>query len=144
MGRNTSGSTGVVGVPVTVLRAAVERQLSAASLRAVPLEIGMSPNALRNFVRGAAPRRTTRVRLERWLAARPASERGPSVSEFVRLVAEVTPDLSEGEAEILGRRVSELLLDAYQRRRLSPPPMGARAVATLSGLICCFAVDTLG
>jgi len=110
-----------VRLPVLVLRAAVERELASISLRQAAREIGLSPNALRNFVRGAHPRATTRQRLERWLASRGAPGRGPSLSRFLRLIEQVTPDLPPREAQALGREMSQLLVDAYQRQRLPPP-----------------------
>lgn len=98
------------------------------SLRQAARETGMSPNALRNFVRGAHPRATTRSRLERWLASRPAAAGGPSLSAFVRLLEDVTPDLPPKDAAALGREMTRLLLDAYDRRHV-PPPRWVREVA---------------
>jgi hypothetical protein len=104
-----------------MLRVAVERELAVVSLRRAAVEIGLSPNALRNFVRGAEPRATTRLRLERWVAGRPAAAPGPSLSAFVRLLEEVTPDLPPRDASALGRDVSQLLVELYRRRHLRPP-----------------------
>lgn len=119
---------GAVALPVPLLRAAVERELGAVSLRQAAREAGMSPNALRNFVRGARPRAITRSRLERWLATRPTEAPGPSLAAFVRLLGGVTPDLPPRDAATLGREVSQLLLDAYQRRHM-PTPRWVREVA---------------
>jgi hypothetical protein len=113
---------------VPLLRAQVERELAVVSLRRAAREIGISPNALRNFVRGADPRSSTRHRLERWLASRPGPSRGPSVAAFVRLLERVTPDLPPTDATGLGRDVSRLLVDAYRRRRL-PAPRWVRELA---------------
>jgi hypothetical protein len=103
------------------LRTAVERELATVSLREAARQIGVSPNALRNFVRGAEPRQMTRHRLERWLAERPGAAAGPSLSTFVRLLENITPDLPRRDAAVLGREMSELLLDAYRRRQLAAP-----------------------
>jgi hypothetical protein len=111
-----------------LLRTAVERELATVSLREAAREIGLSPNALRNFVRGAHPRATTRHLLERWLGQRPGAAGGPSVSNFVRLLENITPDLPRREAAALGREMSTLLLDAYRRRQI-PPPRWVREVA---------------
>lgn len=121
-------TSGTAQLPVPLLRAAVERELTNTSLRQAAREIGLSPNALRNFVRGAEPRATTRHRLERWLASRGARGRGPSLSAFVRLIEHVTPDLPPREARELGREMSQLLVDAYERQHV-PPPRWVRELA---------------
>ncbi|MFQ5705046.1 MAG: hypothetical protein ACE5HT_13630 [Gemmatimonadales bacterium] len=108
-------------LPIAVLRGAVERELSQISLRQAAREIGLSPNALRNFLGGSTPRRGTRARMERWLATRPASGNVPTLRRFLRLLENVTPDLPPREAATLGREVSRLLLDAYERQRVPPP-----------------------
>lgn len=118
---------GVPVLPVTLLRARVEAALSQVSLRQAARELGLSPNALKNFVAGAKPRTGTRLRLERWLATRPPAP-GTSVADFVRLVGQVAGGLPSREADALGREVSKLLFDAYQRRRL-PPPRWVRELA---------------
>ena len=123
-----SESAGVAALPVPVLRDAVERELAWVSLRQAAAEIGISPNALRNFVRGATPRLTTRVRLGRWLAGRAPPEESASVSTIVRLLGEVSPDLSPRETAAIGRDLAESILSAYQRRRL-PPPRWVRELA---------------
>jgi hypothetical protein len=99
----------------------VERALADISLRRAAREIGLSPNALKNFLNGAVPRRTTRARLERWLQTGPAGAQGPGVRQFVRLIGQVSPDLPSREAATLGREMSRLILDAYQRQRIPPP-----------------------
>lgn len=117
-----------VVLPVPALRAAVERELADLSLRRAAREIGLSPNALKNFLNGAVPRRTTRARLERWLRSRPAERGAPSLQRFLRLVGEITPDLPSGEAAAIGREVSRLILDAYRRQQI-PPPRWVRELA---------------
>lgn len=118
---------GVPVLPVTLLRARVEAALSGMSLRRAAREIGLSPNALKNFVAGATPRNATRMRLERWLATRPPAP-GTSVADFVRLVGHVAGGLPLRDADALGREVSKLLFEAYERRRL-PPPRWVRELA---------------
>lgn len=127
-GRKGAATSGTAQLPVPLLRTAVERQLTNISLRQAAREIGLSPNALRNFVRGAEPRTTTRHRLERWLASRGAPAGGPSLSAFVRLIEDVTPDLPPREARALGREMSQLLIDAYQRQH-HPAPRWVRELA---------------
>ncbi|MFQ6046145.1 MAG: hypothetical protein ACE5PT_07290 [Gemmatimonadales bacterium] len=121
-------TTGVPSLPIPVLRAAVERELDEHSLRWIARQVQMSPNAIRNFLRGATPRRSTRVRLERWLATRPERGRGPSLNGFIRLMGQVTTGLPEREARAIGGEMSRLLLGAYQRQRL-PPPRWVRELA---------------
>ena len=108
-------------LPATLLRDAVARQLATLSLRQAASEIGLSPNALRNFLAGAEPRATTRAKLERWLATRRTDERGPRVGDLVRLIGELAGDLSPAQGTALGRETARFLLDAYQARRIAPP-----------------------
>lgn len=115
-------------LPVPVLRAAVQREVDRSSLRQAAREIGLSPNGLRNFLIGAAPRTSTRIRLERWLTRRGAGEARPSVKHLVRLLDELAVDLSAEQAAALAQGVSDFLLDAYQSRQL-PPPRWVRELA---------------
>lgn len=108
-------------LPATLLRDAVARQLTTISLRQAASGIGLSPNALRNFLAGAEPRATTRAKLERWLATRRTDERAPRVGDLVRLIGELAGDLSPAQAAALGRETARFLLDAYQARRIVPP-----------------------
>ena len=108
-------------LPATLLRDAVARQLATLSLRQAASEIGLSPNALRNFLAGAEPRATTRAKLERWLATRRTDEQGPRVGDLVRLIGELAGDLSPAQGTALGRETARFLLDAYQARRIAPP-----------------------
>jgi hypothetical protein len=112
---------GVPTLPVTLLRDSVAREVARQSLRHAALKIGISPNGLRNFVNGAAPRSSTRVRLERWLAAQHRVSRPPNIGQFVRLLGEVAGDLSPQQTLALGREVAQLVAAAYEQRRLSPP-----------------------
>lgn len=110
-------------LPATLLRDAVARQLATLSLRQAASEIGLSPNALRNFLAGAEPRVATRARLEHWLATRRATtaDRTPTVGQLVRLIGELAGELSPSQAAALGRETASFLLDAYQARRITPP-----------------------
>lgn len=54
------------GVPVSVLRAAVEDAVSRSSSHAVAEAVGMSAPSLRDFVRGSEPRPSTVAKLRRW------------------------------------------------------------------------------
>ena len=112
---------GAPGFPVAVLRANVERAVADASLREVARAIGMSPNAVRNFIRGAEPRARTRARIEHWLGQRPAEGRGGGVAAFSRLIAKATPDLPPRDAAVIGRELAHAIVEAYQRHRLPPP-----------------------
>jgi len=108
-------------LPIFLLRNAVARQTAMMPLRQAASQIGLSPNALRNFLNGAAPRRATRAKLERWLAATRAPDREPSVGQLVRLLDELGADLSPSQAAALGRETARFLLGAYEAQRLSPP-----------------------
>jgi ADP-ribose pyrophosphatase YjhB (NUDIX family) len=109
-------------LPATLLRDAVGRALATTSLRQAAREIGLSPNALRNFLAGAEPRIRTRARIERWLAARRVEEgRAPSVGNLVQLIGELSRELSPAQSAALGRETAHFLLEAYQARRVAPP-----------------------
>src|SRR6266540_829244 len=116
-----SDHRGVPTLPVTLLRDAVAREVARQSLRHAAALIGISPNGLRNFVNGAAPRSSTRVTLERWLAAQHRVSRPPNIGQFVRLLGELAGDLSPQQTLALGREVAQLVAGAYEQRRLSPP-----------------------
>jgi hypothetical protein len=119
--RNRVARIGTPGLPVAVVRATVEREVAHASLRGVAANIGLSPNALRNFIRGATPRAATRAKLERWIAGLPREASGPRVSAFSRLIVEATPGLPPREATTVGRELTRAILSAYERRQLPPP-----------------------
>jgi len=116
----TAGSI-VPTLPVPLLRDGLGREAASLSLRRVAREVGLSPNGLRYFLQGASPRSATRVKLERWLAARGKVTRPPNVGQFVRLVNELSVDLSPAQTLELGRALAELLVQSYEVRRLSPP-----------------------
>ncbi len=131
--KNRRTPTAVPTVPFTLLRIRLEHELGTISLRQAAREIGLSPNAIKNFLAGAEPRRTTRVKIERWLAIRPGTPRTEGLAHFVRLLRQITPDLSERDTRHLGRELSRLLLDTYRRNRL-PPPRWVRKVARHYGV----------
>src|SRR2546426_12332044 len=58
LGRNESLT--VPTLPVPLLRDGLARQTAQFSLRRVAREVGLSPNGLRDFLRGATPRRKSR------------------------------------------------------------------------------------
>ena len=81
----------------------------------------MSPNGVRDFVQGAAPRGATRLKVERWLVSQGGMARPPNVGQFVRLLNELAGDLSPTQAVHLGRHLAGLLVESYEERRLTPP-----------------------
>jgi len=81
----------------------------------------MSPNGLRHVPQGAIPRSITRIKLERWLAAQGKVSRPPNLGQFVRLLNELSVDLSPEQTLEVGRALAELLVQSYEVRRLSPP-----------------------
>jgi len=116
----TSGSI-VPTLPVPLLRDGLGRESARFSLRRVAREVGMSPNGLRDFLLGATPRSATRLKLEGWLAAQGKVTRPPNVGQFIRLVNELSVDLSPVQTLELGRTLADLLVQSYEGRRLSPP-----------------------
>jgi len=104
-----------------VLRDAVAREAARVSLRQAAREIGTSPNGLRNFLNGAAPRVVTRGKLEQWLARRTSPSRPPAVGQLVRLVHQLSADLTPQQSTTLARNIAAALEAAYEERRLSPP-----------------------
>ena len=108
-------------LPVPLLRDGLARETARFSLRRVAREVGMSPNGLRGVLQGAVPRSVTRIRLERWLASQGQVTRPPNVGQFVRLLNELSVDLSPAQTLDLGRALAELLVQSYEVRRLSPP-----------------------
>ncbi len=113
---------GVPTIPVAVLRDAVALAITELSLRGAAKEMGISPNGLRNFINGSAPRSATRAKLERWLASLDhRTVPPPTVGHLVRLLTDLSGDLSPQQTVLLGRSISAVLADAYEARRLSPP-----------------------
>jgi len=116
-----AGRRSVPTLPVPILRDAVARETAGLSLRKAASEITVSPNGLRNFLKGSVPHPATRGKLERWLAARGRGTRPPHIGQLVRLLNELAADLSPGQAAQLGRDVADLLARAYEARRQGAP-----------------------
>lgn len=113
---------GVPTIPTPLLRDAVEREIAELSLRTAAKQIGISPNGLRNFINGSLPRSATRAKFERWLASLDhRSVPPPTVGHLVRLLTDISGDLSPQQTALLGRNISALLAEAYEARRLAPP-----------------------
>jgi transcriptional regulator with XRE-family HTH domain len=106
---------------VALLRDGVAREAAGFSVRRLARETGLSPNGLRDFLRGSSPRSATRTRLESWLAAQGSITRPPNVGQFVRLVNELAVDFSPEQTVQLGGAIAALLVESYETRRLAPP-----------------------
>src|SRR5436309_15798841 len=113
---------GVPTLPVELLRDAVGREVARLSLRGAAKAIAVSPNGLRNFLNGSAPRTATRTKLERWLASQERPSRPPRVGPPVRLLSEPSADLSPQQSEPRRRAVTPPPPDASPPPRLSSPP----------------------
>lgn len=116
-----AGRRSVPTLPVPILRDAVARETAGLSLRRAAGEISVSPNGLRNFLKGSVPHPATRAKFERWLAVRGRGSRPPSIGQLVRLVSELAAELSPGQAAQLGRDIGDLLARAYEVRRQGAP-----------------------
>lgn len=108
-------------IPIPLLRDGIAREAARYSLRRVAREVGMSPNGLRDFLLGAAPRNSTRAKLELWLAAQGQVTRPPNVGQFIRLLNHLAVDLSPAQTTDFGRAIGRLLMESYETRRLTPP-----------------------
>jgi hypothetical protein len=115
------GRRGVPTLPVALLRDAVGRETARLSLRRAAHEISISPNGLRNFLNGSEPRSATRTKLEHWLAGHERVTRPPNVAQLVRLLGELSADLSPQQTMVLGREIGALLAEGYEARRLAAP-----------------------
>ena len=116
-----AGRRSVPTLPIPILRDVVARETVGLSLRKAASEITVSPNGLRNFLKGSVPHPSTRGKLEHWLAARGRGSRPPHIGQLVRLLNELASELSPGQAAQLGRDVADLLLRAYEARRQEAP-----------------------
>src|SRR5437016_11158246 len=117
----TPSRRNVPALPVPLLRDAIGRETARMSLRRAATAISISPNGLRNFLNGSAPRSATRAKLERWLAEQQHVSRPPNVGQLVRLLNELAGDLAPHQTVQLGRHIARLLAEAYDARRLAPP-----------------------
>jgi hypothetical protein len=116
-----AGRRGVPTLPVPLLRDSIAREVARMSLRHASRQIALSPNGLRNFLKGSTPRSATRVKLEHWLAAQHRVSRPPNVGQLVRLLREVAGDLAPQQVLSLGRDLAAMISSRYEERRLSPP-----------------------
>src|SRR5438045_9473885 len=117
----TPSHRNVPALPVPLLRDAIGRETARMSLRRAAAAISISPNGLRNFLNGSAPRSATRAKLERWPASQERPSRPPGVGQLVRLLSEPGADLSPQQTADLGRAITALLAAAYATPRLSSP-----------------------
>src|SRR2546430_13080818 len=85
----TPSRRNVPALPVPLLRDAIGRETARMSLRRAATAISISPNGLRNFLNGSAPRSATRAKLERWLAEQQHVSRPPNLGQLVRLLNEL-------------------------------------------------------
>src|SRR2546430_10119844 len=108
-------------LPVGLLRDAIGREVARMSLRGAAKAIAVSPNGLRNFLNGSAPRSATRTKLERWLASPERPSRPPGGGQLVRLLGESSAGLSPPPTEQLWRTITAPLAEAYAAPRLSSP-----------------------
>jgi hypothetical protein len=116
-----AGRRSVPTLPVPILRDAIARETAGLSLRKAAREIAVSPNGLRNFLKGSTPHPATRAKLEHWLAARGKASKPPHIGQLVRLLGELAADLSPGQAAQLGGDIAQLVARAYEARRLGAP-----------------------
>src|SRR2546423_9726650 len=116
-----SSRRGVPTLPVPLLRDAVARETARLSLRRAAREMAISPNGLRNFLNGSAPRSATRAKLERWLPDQGPTSRPPNVGQLVRLLNELSGALAPHQTGHLRRGVARLLAVASEARPLAPP-----------------------
>lgn len=119
-------------LPVALLREVVARESAGLPLRDAAREIGLSPNGLRNFLNGAEPRSATRMKLERWVAARPAHGTRPAVGDLVRLLDALGTDLTPRQLRRLSAELTITLISAYQERH-RPAPRWVRELAAHYG-----------
>src|SRR3989442_4243661 len=116
----SASSRGVPTLPVPLLRDAVGRETARLSLRRAAAEVSISPNGLRNFLNGSAPRSATRVKLERWLAGRHRASRPPNVGQLVRLLNELAGGPSPPQTAEPARDIPPPPAQPPERRPLRP------------------------
>ena len=91
-------SAGEVRASVGTLRQAASRSVSAASLRQVAREVGMSPSGLQKFLSGSSPYSTTRKKLERWYGRAGPPPDDHSVRAAVDVLVHDLPPVERVEA----------------------------------------------
>jgi hypothetical protein len=87
--------------PLARLREAVERQVTARSLRHAARQVGMSPTGLQKFLAGSAPSDATCRKLERWAFDKAAAGEPPTAETalaVLRLLAGALPPRRHPEA----------------------------------------------
>ncbi|HEX8455664.1 MAG TPA: hypothetical protein VF647_26520 [Longimicrobium sp.] len=87
--------------PLARLREAVERQVSARSLRHAARQVGMSPTGLQKFLAGSAPSDATCRKLERWAFDKAVAGEPPTAETalaILRLFAGALPPRRHSEA----------------------------------------------
>src|SRR2546428_10930772 len=97
----SASGRGVPTLPVPLLRDAIGREAARLSLRRAAAEISISPNGLRNFLNGSAPRSGTRGKFERWLPGRHRVSRPPNLRPLLRPPDELAGDLSTPQTAAL-------------------------------------------
>src|SRR2546425_11253958 len=110
----TPSRRNVPALPVPLLRDAIGRETARMSLRRAAAAISISPNGLRNFLNGSAPRSATRAKLERWLAEQQHVSRPPNVGQLVRLLNELAGGLSTPQTAALAGGIGGLLARAAE------------------------------
>lgn len=110
-------------VPVEVIRREAELACSAASLRAVAGEIGVSPMGLRAFIRGEGRQRPrTLHKLGAWYAGRVAA-RGPEGENDARVLLVALAGLypPADRRRVMGNFLDQMARE-FQRSGMKPPP----------------------
>ena len=100
--------------PLARLREAVERQVSARSLRHAARQVGMSPTGLQKFLAGSAPSDATCRKLERWAFEKAAAGEPPTAETtlaVLRLLVGALPPRRHPEAVVRLLSVLESAFD---------------------------------
>jgi hypothetical protein len=107
------------GVPIRLLRAAVEARVAATSRRQVAAEVGLSPRGLLKFLEGARPHPATRDKLENWYADyRRQAGSEPTAAEALSVLLAGFPPGQRADAFQEARAFFHAL---YARNGLTPP-----------------------
>jgi len=119
-------------VPLDRLRAAVEGEVAARSLRGVAREVGMSPSGLQKFRDGATPYASTRRKLEEWYL-REAARRDPAgdVVPVLAALRILTSGLPAPQRARTAAAIVDQVEKAYRSQRLPSPPWVAEVRARI-------------
>jgi len=128
----TPSRRNVPALPVPLLRDAIGRETARMSLRRAATAISISPNGLRNFLNGSAPRSATRAKLERWLAEQQHVSRPPNVGQLVRLLNELAGDLSTQQTAALAGDIARCS-PTRTKPAGCPHPAGSRTYCAITG-----------